>query len=90
VAARLHGIATESGGRDLLLGSHRAVGLCDFLGGRFEDANRHLEQAIALYEKSTFPDRLVIKKTPEYSGVLKNVFSILEQRCCAVGRPIDE
>ena len=50
VAARLHRIATESGDRDLLLGSHRAVGLCDFLAGRFQQAIEHLDQAIALYD----------------------------------------
>jgi class 3 adenylate cyclase/tetratricopeptide (TPR) repeat protein len=57
-AARLHKIATESrdqiatesGARDLLLGSHRALGLCDFLAGRFRRANTHLEKAIALYD----------------------------------------
>jgi class 3 adenylate cyclase/tetratricopeptide (TPR) repeat protein len=50
VATRLHWIATKSGDRDLLLGSHRAVGLCDFLGGKFGRANKHLEEAIALYD----------------------------------------
>ena len=50
VAAHLHAIATESGDRDLLLGSHRAVGLCDFLAGRFRDASKHLEEAVSLYD----------------------------------------
>jgi class 3 adenylate cyclase/tetratricopeptide (TPR) repeat protein len=50
VAARLHTIAVESGDRDLLLGSHRAVGLCDFLAGRFQETSKHLEDAISLYD----------------------------------------
>jgi tetratricopeptide (TPR) repeat protein len=50
VAARLHGIATDSGDPDLLLGSHRAVGLCDFLAGKFREAGEHLEVAITLYD----------------------------------------
>jgi class 3 adenylate cyclase/tetratricopeptide (TPR) repeat protein len=50
VAARLEAIATESGDPDLFLGSHRAMGLCDFLAGTFHEANKHLERAISLYD----------------------------------------
>jgi tetratricopeptide (TPR) repeat protein len=50
VAVRLHRIATRSGDRDLLLGSHRAIGLCDFLAGQFREASTHLETAISLYD----------------------------------------
>jgi class 3 adenylate cyclase/tetratricopeptide (TPR) repeat protein len=50
VAARLHAIAVESGDRDLLLGSHRAVGLCDFLAGKFQETSKHLKEAISLYD----------------------------------------
>jgi class 3 adenylate cyclase/tetratricopeptide (TPR) repeat protein len=50
VAAHLEEIATESSDRGLFLGSHRAVGLCDFLAGEFHEASKHLEEAISLYD----------------------------------------
>ena len=50
VATRLHQIAAKLDNSDLLLGSYRAVGLCDFLSGKFRSANQQLEKAIALYD----------------------------------------
>ena len=50
VAAHLEGTATKSGDRDLFLGSHRAVGLCDFLAGEFHEASKRMQEAISLYD----------------------------------------
>jgi tetratricopeptide (TPR) repeat protein len=61
VATRLHRIARESDDRNLLLGSHRAVGLCDFLAGKFRQANKHLEEAIALYDPAQHRDHAFVQ-----------------------------
>jgi len=54
-AGRLRDIALGSGDQDLLLSWHRAIGLCAFLGARFDDATQHMAQAMASFDPAKHP-----------------------------------
>jgi tetratricopeptide (TPR) repeat protein len=51
----LRDIALERNDKDLLLSWRRAIGLCDFLAGRFDAATKQMQEAMASFDPAKHP-----------------------------------